>query len=1022
MRRLALAAGAAVLLWVAACADPPVDPRGGIVGGRVLVAPGAPLVGAHVTVDQVNLYNGLADIRKHVGETVTDDQGNFDGLHTGTINGLILVDASGGTFTDPITGARVQLDSSVHLKALHWLGIFEDRSLTSPTSPSMYVTPIHALVEARFRFKQPKLADTITAVEDTYAHLNAHFGNLDWEKVIPADLTKPAASPTDDVRAAFILGGLAVLADDIRASSDSTPQVVNVMTLLQAMTQDVSADQFLDGNDRSSNVFGEGIQIGECPPPVAGCAIPDSGCTLGACRPLCDLFVNTYRNLLGGEISKFIGTQPRPSVWNQTGLGSQDARPLIDSIARNVDADLFAMEACFDTADRLPPTIGWEAPTPADGAFVKSTLAVRVSATDDTGSPKAKVTGFADTDGDDTNSGAAAIIDTVAALGGSDGSLTVIAEATDLAGNVATAMRTFQVDNTLPVVTIDSTGLFVDPGNVWWTGNDAPTLHGTFMDAHPDRVEVLVGGRAVPAVVNGSEWSATLPAGTLVANENIVTVRGIDQAGNAGVTIQTVRVDTAPPVIAINSSQVHDEINTTFDFKDDAPGPRVVHDPSGTPQVDLSIEGSCPTVRKHVHLLSQPGPGPGQPHAVFGSFGDLNSLKLNVAVSDESAGGQPGAVEYRVGVLQSNGTIGFQIDWTALPPGTTNGDTTSYVLPFYRDGAHGIPALGTTNGEYHVELRAADRFGHTSSTSRCWNHIILAPPLKQLNGSGVIATGFPLAMFSLRLNPAPNEFGAFASRFLNADAIGVAMWNWRFQNYLGEPVYVTAHISQGVTANISRQFGIVNTSTDEVDQVLACSETNTCAIFHPSTEYTSNLDTAVASLVLRAYMFGDDGTQFGTCPGCINDDSRQTYQFQVPPRGAAIPAYSIFSWLIPQLPAGGSSVGELMTPRDANRPDTDPSPYREFGPNSTVYTGKLIGPPGQKVCLLAGSEGAGTRCLKWALTQRYRALTKIQFQLLDPILTRYTFAATPFLPSAGEITGPLSVQSGNLTTDEAPLR
>src|ERR1051325_10859144 len=94
-----------VALWFTAmaCGEPPPVTRTGLVGGRVLMAPGAGLAGAHVQVDQVNLYDGKGEIRKHVGEAVSNEQGDFPPVPTGTVNGLILIETSGGTFIDPVT-------------------------------------------------------------------------------------------------------------------------------------------------------------------------------------------------------------------------------------------------------------------------------------------------------------------------------------------------------------------------------------------------------------------------------------------------------------------------------------------------------------------------------------------------------------------------------------------------------------------------------------------------------------------------------------------------------------------------------------------------------------------------------------------------------------------------------------------------------------------------------------------------------------------------------------------------------
>jgi hypothetical protein len=342
----------AIVLALVACSNPPAPNGTGKIGGRVLIAPGVGLAGAHVVVDQVNLYDGKAALRKHVGDVEADASGDFGPMNTGTINGLILIDASGGTYTDPINGARIQLDPSVHIRALHWLGVFEDRSAT------MYVTPVHALVEALFRYRMSVVIDTTKAANEAYAHLNAHLGTLDWEKVVPADLAVPATSPTDEIRAAFVLGGLDLLADDLRAASNSTPQVVNLMTLLSAAEQDLG-DGVLDGNDANTSSPKSGLQVGDCTPVDATCVVPSTGCQLGACRPMCDLYANTYRNEIADSISKFIGPKASPTVWNRTTLGSEDARALLDGIARNVDTELFS-EACVETQHRAPPSVLWE--------------------------------------------------------------------------------------------------------------------------------------------------------------------------------------------------------------------------------------------------------------------------------------------------------------------------------------------------------------------------------------------------------------------------------------------------------------------------------------------------------------------------------------------------------------------------------------------------------------------------------------------------------------------------------------
>ena len=1007
---------AIALASLPACDVPPVDPlnRNGRVGGRVLVAPGVPLVGAQVEVDQLNLFDGKAEVRMHIGERTTDGEGTFAGLPTSLNNGLFLFTASGGSFTDLVTGTKIQLDPSQQLKAVHWLGLFEDRGETS--AAPIYVTPVHSLIEARFRYKMDTLKDTNKAVDDAYEHVGKHFGGLDWDRVIPADVSVAATSPTDEERAAFVLGGLSVMADDIRVESTSTSQVVNVMTLVHAMELDVG-DALLDGNDMNSNALGMGLQVGECVAPALNCESQLNSCPLSTCRTGCDLYANSYRSTLAGSTSKFIGSRTQPSVWNRTTLGTEDARTLIDGIARNVDADLFAKDACIETADRVPPTIGWQTTYDGvsvdDGGVIKGTLTLRVVATDDT--DLAPIASFmapvGDGDGDAANSVAVAMVDTRVARVG-DGPLTVTAIARDLAGNQRMDTRTFQVDNTAPAVTVESTGIFVDPAGVWWTGTDAPTLHGTVDDPSTARVEIVIGGVVVAtAALTGTMWVAQLPAGALTASDNVITIRGIDSAGNAGLKVQTVRLDKTPPSVVVAPSLVSNESFSTFQFVDDVFGSRAVHTTHGTP-VDLSTESPCPQIAKHVHLLSQPGPG--NTHTVLGSDGDLNPLAFNVVLSDDGVGIQPGTAQYRVGIP----AINFLTGWTPMPPGSVNGSTTNITLPLYRDGATGIPTLGTTNGEYHIELRATDRFGRTTTTARCWTHVILAPPLSPTTQSGEKGEGFPRALFSTSLTGGPGRFTDFAEKFLNDNAEGAALWRWRVKNYLGEPVYVTVKITQGVQAQVTREFAIRNTLINPRIASSSCG-TQPCAIAQPIEEYRSTFTTfAPTSLALRARLFDQADSEVGLCPGCTSDDTTQTYVFQIPARtSSSVAEYSFLTYLLPRLPAGqGTDV--TMAPSDANQPDN--GPYSEF----FTVTGKLMGPPGTTPLCIDQDNDSGTfTCIQKAVRQRYRALTRIRYQVINDVVTSFSSAANLLLPSAMIVAGrlPGNTPESALSSDEGPL-
>lgn len=1043
--------GVAVLLvaTLASCSQPENPDINGYVGGRVLLAPGVGLAHAHIEIDQLQLYDGKAEVRKHVGATETDDQGFFPAVPTSSVNGLLLFDVSGGTFSELVTGARIQLDATTHMKALHWLDPFQDRG------SDIFITPVHALVEARFRFKMREHNDTIKAVAEAYDHINAHFGKVDWETVVPADLSKPATSPIDEVRASFVLGGFALLADDLRAASESTPQVVNITTLLAAVEQDIS-DQLLDGNDSNNRAPRSGLQVGDCAPAAASCEAATSECVLGACRPLCDLFVNSYRSYLAGDVSKFIGSQVSSSVWNKTGLSTQDARTLIDGIARNMDPDLFAPDACFETADRTPPSIGWDTRYDdrlvQDGDLVRGAISIRIVATDDTDLvPKASFElPVKDTDGDPTNSIAVASVDSRAAVGsGGDGTLTITAHAMDSAGNIATSKRTFQVDNTPPEVAFLPTGLIVDNASVWWTDSDHPVLHGTVSDPHIDRVEIVLGGQVVAtAAITGTAWTATLPDHALAGTDNIVTIRAVDSVGNATSRTQTVRVDATPPIATVASSPVFDEINSTFQFVDDANGSRANHIPHGTP-VELATTESCPTLHKYVHLLSQPGPN--GTHSVLGSAGELNPLNFNVVMSDDGVGLDVATAEYRVGIL-NGAAVNFLTGWLPLTGGVVQGtNTTRFVLPLYRDGARGLPALGNTRGEYHIELRVRDRFGRAGTTARCWQHEILAPPTRATNEAtganiqGTPAYRRPDSLFSTRLDPneALGERADFSTKFLNSTAEGGAVWSNKFKNYLDAPIFVTVQVSKDAAATVSRQFVIRSTLVNPTAASTSCG-TQPCLIAQPAIEYTSqpsNSTQTVLKSTIRVFDVSAGRAEISPCSGCTNDADAQVFQFRIPPRseaaGSSPHEYEIVTVLQTGLPSGqGTNV--TLAPVDGNQPDSDPSPYTEVAVSSTVpndsqgsgttsfsstITGKLIGPPSTSlVCIEQDNDSGEFICLKKARRQRYRALKSVTYALTinSVINTSYATSATAQLPLQPGAVGALrgsQPESGVVSTE-----
>jgi hypothetical protein len=993
-----------------ACID--IDPppaKNGFVSGRVLVTPGEGLAHATVHVDQLNFYDGRGAVRRHVATGTTDDEGYFEAIPTSTAAGLLLLRTTGGTFRDFVSGETIELDSSTGLRALYRLEFFERRE-------GLLVTPVHSLIEAQFRYSAGQLGDVPLGLRHAQERIGAHFGGVDWDAVVPAEVTQPASSPVDAVRAAFVLGGLSVLADDLRAASDSTPQAVNLFTLLNAVSADL-AEGVVDGNDGNDSAPGSGLQVGTCPPIDPSCVAPPGTCQLGSCRPYCDLYSNTIRGNLVGGIRKFIGSRQFPSPWNRTGLGSEDARPMLDQIGGNVDAELFG-GACLETADRVSPSIVWEAPE--DGAFVKGSLTVKIRAVDDAEAlPRALFDPDPDRDGDTTNPLATAVIDTRTANGGVDGPFSLTAVARDAAGNVRRETRTFQADNTAPEVSILPSGFYVEgPSGVWWTGDSEPMLSGTLNELHPRAVELVIAGEVVAnATIDGGTWSVRLAAGKVTSGGNELVVRAIDRAGNV-TTTQAVqlRLDATAPGVLVESSPVYDELNSTFDESLDVPATNTWlqrHVPGGAP-IDLaqSMNGACATVHKFSHLLHE--------SFVLGSTGNLNPMRVNLLVSDDGVGIEPGTSQARV-TIRSGPTTTEVLPWTSIPGTVVAPKTTRHLLGLYRDGALAIPQLATTEGEYHLELRARDKLGRTSLQERCWNHRVLAPKLVPLevSPSGTKATGFEQALYSTSLNPGASQFGNFSAKFLNSNPSGAAVWIWRVKNYLATPVYVHVDISRGVDVKIYRKFVVRNGLTDYRNGRSLCG-LSPCTIATPTTTYP---DPAVPdpppnfhrNVQLRARLFVMNGDALGQeilpCSGCANDDGAQTYTFELParatPQGSPLVEYAVLTHLRSALPAGGGT-NVFMAPSDAQNPDTDPAPYSEFTLNQQTLTGKLLGGVGPDLCTDQEQESGQWFCIEKARRQRYRALTSITYDWLEDLQTVYSFSATPSLSGHRSINGTLS--------------
>jgi len=873
---------------------------GGTLAGQVVIS--GPLRGAMVSVDQLDYaVTASAAVRNHVGDATTDlDTGKFGPIDVGPYSGVLLITAKGGSFVDP-TGASIALDPNDGIETMIHFEVAE-------SVDDALVSPVGALIAARMRWEMGQHStDIITAEHDAEAVLDKHFGNVTWPRVKLASLADPASSPTEPVRAEIVVTALGYLSHDIEQAAGASPQDVNVLRLTQQLAADVAKDGGFDGNDGNDPAPGSGLQVGVCAP--LSCPAADSAdtCAREACRTKCDLYAGTPRAQLAGEVTKVIRD---PSV-NKTGLVTGDVLAVARAIADSADAALFPGKSCTETLDRTPPTLMFSS-GPADGDFVHGTVMLSATAIDDYDLPPAPavhVAGFMDADGDPDNNVATIVLDTAMATSGHDGPLTIMVTTADLAGNAAAATRVLQVDNTAPVVALDSTGFFVDVATgTWWSGTATSTLTGTLVEQHPLGVEAVIGDTHIPGTITGSTWS--VPSVTGSPDGSDVRVVVTDAAGNQGSVSQRIRFDADAPVVSFppGASQVFSEASDTITYTNNPGSPSTDeipihnHTSAPTPPVDLGLGSgtACQSITKFTYLLDQNPP-------LFGTENARNPLHYVLVASDTGIGVDPVASTYRVGRDDGTGNILWLTSPTPMPPVSASGSSITFNVPVYAHASTWINVAGldSIEGSYRVDFVVADKLGHTTSLSRCFTLHLRAPPL-HFGGFTVGAKTYApgdaqnhkFALKTLHLEQgAPADQIQIAQRVL-VPAAATSLLDMPLTNGTASTVYVTVKVTRPsrVTARqtFSRRY-VSTISTVNVDCSGDSSDPDCSSVdVHPPIDDGGSpapsqppADVTGLSYPVRVYQLDASGvptTQTACIGSCLDTDT--TFVFQIPPRPA----------------------------------------------------------------------------------------------------------------------------------------
>ncbi|EOX8978148.1 Ig-like domain-containing protein [Enterobacter hormaechei] len=235
-----------------------------------------------------------------------------------------------------------------------------------------------------------------------------------------------------------------------------------------------------------------------------------------------------------------------------------------------------------------------------------------------------------------------------------DGTWTVNVSGKDAAGNTVSGSQTIGVDTASPVISVDT----IAQDNIINAAehNQPLTLTGKADAEAGQIVTVTLNGKNHTATVGSDgSWSVTLPASEVQAlanGEHTLTVNVSDKAGNGSSTTADFTVDTAAPVVTINTVAGDDILNTSEQGQ-----AQII---SG--QANGAAEGDVVTLtvggKTFTGVVQADGSwSVGVPASVIGALGE-GSHSISVAVTD--AAGNTGSATH--GITLSGNPPEFTLD------------------------------------------------------------------------------------------------------------------------------------------------------------------------------------------------------------------------------------------------------------------------------------------------------------------------------------------------------------------------
>jgi len=306
-----------------------------------------------------------------------------------------------------------------------------------------------------------------------------------------------------------------------------------------------------------------------------------------------------------------------------------------------------------------------------------------------------------------------------------EGAHTVLATASDAAGNTATDSNAFTLDLTPPAVVVTT------PAEGARINNPLPTYSGTVSDDGPGPLTVVVtvdGTVLGNATVTGNTWTFT-PTTPLAEGVHTVTATATDVAGNTATDSNIFTVDVTAPTVSVTAPAEGSSINNTTPtysgtVSDDGPGPYTV-----SITVDGTVLGNA-TVTGNTWTFTPTTPLAEGAHTVTATATDAagntatdsNNFTVDVtaptvAVTAPAEGSSTNdTTPTYSGTVEAGATVVITVDGVVLGNATVTGTSWTFtsIVPL-------------TEGSHTVTATATDAAGNTATDSNTFTVDTTAP-------------------------------------------------------------------------------------------------------------------------------------------------------------------------------------------------------------------------------------------------------------------------------------------------------